>query len=255
MVTPLETHKVVELSAVSFTYPRATRPALLVESFAMAKGERVFLMGPSGMGKTTLLGVIAGVNVPQRGEVKVLGQDLRLMSSSARDAFRGKNIGYIFQLFNLIPYLNVIENVLIQQDLFGLRSPALMRRAEFLLDHLGLLTERETPVTELSVGQQQRVAAARALVGQPALVIADEPTSALDVQMRGAFLDALFSLCREENSALLFVSHDPGLQSHFDRVVSLPDLNRALQQQTASRSGTTGSQSGSGPSTENQQRV
>jgi putative ABC transport system ATP-binding protein len=222
-------NKVVELRDVSFTYPRALKPALLVEEFSMNSGERVFLMGPSGMGKTTLLGIIAGVNVPQKGEVKVMGSDLRMLAPSARDTFRGKNIGYIFQLFNLIPYLNVFDNVLIQSDLFSTRSPELCKRAEFLLDHLGLHSEMHKPVTELSVGQQQRVAAARALVGKPAVVIADEPTSALDVQMRGAFLDALFSLCNEEKSALLFVSHDPGLQNHFDRVVLLQDLNRALQ--------------------------
>jgi putative ABC transport system ATP-binding protein len=218
---------VVDLQDVSFKYPGARRPALVVSSFAMSNGEKIFLRGPSGTGKTTMLGIVAGLHRPQKGRVKILGQDLAQMSHSARDGFRGKHIGYIFQMFNLIPYLNVLDNVLVQSDLFSRRTPELIRRAEAMLERLGLAGERGRSVTELSVGQQQRVAAARALVTHPELVIADEPTSALDTDLRASFLEVLFQLCAEEKSALLFVSHDATLQAHFDRVVELASINSA----------------------------
>jgi putative ABC transport system ATP-binding protein len=220
--------RVVGLTDVSFTYPGARNPALIIDDFSVHAGERVFLRGPSGMGKTTLLGVVAGIHRPQRGVVKILGEDLAQMSHSARDTFRGLHIGYIFQMFNLIPYLNVWDNVLIQCDLFGKRDQEHIARAGTLLEKLGLSALRKRSVTELSVGQQQRVAAARALVSHPALVIADEPTSALDFELRSAFLDALFKLCADEKTALLFVSHDPSLHSYFDTVVELAAINRAV---------------------------
>ena len=218
---------VVALQDVVFAYPGAARPALSVARFVIHPGEKVFLRGPSGTGKTTLLGIVAGIHTPQRGRVSVLGQDLTKMPHSARDGFRGRHIGYIFQMFNLIPYLNVWDNVLIQCDLLGRRTSERLGRAEALLEHLGLADERWRAVTELSVGQQQRVAAARALVLQPELVIADEPTSALDTELRAAFLEALFDLCSENRSALLFVSHDPALHEHFDTVIELSAINSA----------------------------
>lgn len=201
-------------------------PELIVES-----GERVFLYGPSGSGKTTLLGLIAGVLRPPAGSLEVLGRDLGALSSPARDRFRAAHIGYVFQMFNLIPYLNVRDNIALPVRITAERR----KRIEGSLDdavasaaeHLGIGDLLDERVTRLSVGQQQRVAAARAILGSPELIIADEPTSSLDADRRHAFLELLFSNVLEAGSTLLFVSHDLGLADHFDRSLSLPELNRA----------------------------
>jgi putative ABC transport system ATP-binding protein len=194
----------------------------------------VFLRGPSGSGKSTLLGLIGGVLVPCSGKILLLGSELGSMGASARDRFRGEHLGFIFQMFNLIPYLSVRANVLLPLDF----SPARRLRisgcdasaeAERLLGALGLqggdILNR--PVTDLSIGQQQRVAAARALIGMPSIVIADEPTSALDTDARTDFLRLLMNECKAAGATLLFVSHDASLARLFDRSLSMSDLNAA----------------------------
>ncbi len=214
------------------------REILRLSEFTIAAEERLFLHGPSGSGKTTLLGLIAGVLSPSQGRVSILAQDLALLPPHSRDAFRGSHIGYLFQLFNLIPYLSVLENITLPCRLHELRrsrighaspgtSPTIAGEARRLAERLELGDYLATPVTELSVGQQQRVAAARALIGSPELVIADEPTSALDTDLRDRFLELLFECCAEAKATLLFVSHDLSLGARFDRVLSLPTLNRA----------------------------
>ncbi|MEM6456504.1 MAG: ATP-binding cassette domain-containing protein [Acidobacteriota bacterium] len=193
-------------------------------------GARIFLYGPSGSGKTTLLSVLAGVLPARSGQVEVLGTDLSGLTPAARDRFRGAEIGYIFQQFNLIPYLSVRENIVLPCRLNPARrarlgdaaSPADAAAALAEALDIGELLDR--PVTALSVGQQQRVAAARALIGRPALVIADEPTSSLDADRRARFLELLFARCAEHESALLFVSHDRALADHFDRALDLASL-------------------------------
>ncbi|MEQ9363671.1 MAG: ATP-binding cassette domain-containing protein, partial [Leptospirales bacterium] len=178
----------IEIENLVFQYGgEAGAPVVLdVPEFTVARGERVFLFGPSGSGKTTLLGLLGGVlEIPGDGRVRVLGQDLGAMSSAARDAFRGGHMGYIFQMFNLIPYLTVLENIVLPCRLNPVRRARLGGRDETkvaaeLADHLGIADYIHESVTRLSVGQQQRVAAARALIGDPKLIIADEPTSALD---------------------------------------------------------------------------
>jgi putative ABC transport system ATP-binding protein len=190
------------------------------------------LFGPSGSGKTTLLGLLAGVLAGYTGSVEVLGQDMAKLRGSARDAFRGTHIGYIFQQFNLIPYLTVRENI----TLPGRLQPARGKQAgdvTAVAQRLGIASLLERGVTELSVGQQQRVAAARALLGGPELLIADEPTSALDFDHRERFLELLFENCALTNSTLLFVSHDRSLAGKFDRQLSLVDFNRAQRQEPA----------------------
>lgn len=223
----------IEVLDVEFAWPG--KPLLLaIERFVVARGERVFLRGPSGSGKSTLLGLVGGVLVPRRGSVRLLGTDLTRLSAGARDRFRGEQLGFVFQMFNLIPYLSVLENVVLPSRF----SPERARRipggdaqaeATRLLGALGLadpdLLSRD--VTELSIGQQQRVAAARALLGRPGVIVADEPTSALDHDSREGFLQLLMDECRQQGATLLFVSHDTSLGPLFDRVVSLPDLNRA----------------------------
>jgi putative ABC transport system ATP-binding protein len=219
----------VRIEDLAFAY-RAGRPVLSIERLDVRRGERLFVYGPSGSGKTTLLGLLAGVLRADRGLVDVLGQDLTRMSGPRRDAFRAEHIGYIFQMFNLIPYLSVTENITLPCRVSAPRRARLRdgspdAEAARLMEHLGIAALADQRVTELSVGQQQRVAAARALIGAPALVIADEPTSALDTNRREAFLQLLFESCDEAGATLIFVSHDQTLMPLFTRDVSLPDIN------------------------------
>jgi len=216
---------------VRFSY--AGGPEVLhIPEFRVERGHHAFLYGPSGSGKTTLLGLIAGVLEVQEGSLEVLGQDLRKLSPARRDAFRSANLGYIFQLFNLISYLSVEENIMLPCQVSVERRSRLngmdMRlEAKRLATHLGLEPCLRRNVLQLSVGQQQRVAAARAMIGAPALMIADEPTSALDYNHRGRFLDLLFERCNATGTTLLFVSHDQTLMSRFDRQVALSAINLA----------------------------
>ena len=225
----------IELHGLSFAWPG--QPALLdIPAFTLQAGESLFLKGPSGSGKTTLLGLLGGVHLPASGSVRLLGQDLGELGQAARDRFRVDHTGYIFQQFNLLPFLSVRENVelpchfsRLRAQRAGARHGSIGEAASHLLAHLGLsdpaLLGRRADT--LSIGQQQRVAAARALIGQPELVIADEPTSALDYDAREAFIRLLFAECREAGASLLFVSHDQSLASLFDRNLSLAELNRA----------------------------
>ncbi|ERO63406.1 hypothetical protein P308_29290 [Pseudomonas piscis] len=290
----------IELSDLGFNWPG--QPQLLdIPAFALQTGETLFLKGPSGSGKTTLLGLLGGVQKPTQGSIRLLGQELGELSAGARDRFRVDHTGYIFQQFNLLPFLSVRENVELPCHFSKLRASRAVQRhgsvdqaAATLLAHLGLkdpdllgrradslsigqqqrvaaaraligqpeLVIADEPTSRavqrhgsvdqaaatllahlglkdpdllgrradsLSIGQQQRVAAARALIGQPELVIADEPTSALDQDAREAFIQLLFSECREAGASLLFVSHDQSLAPLFDRHLSLAELNRAAK--------------------------
>lgn len=223
----------VEIADLKFAY-RAGKPVLDIPSLVVHRGRRVFLYGPSGSGKTTLLGILAGVQSAQSGSVRVLGQDLGRLTSAGRDEFRAVHIGYIFQMFNLIPYLSVMENITLPCRMNSRRRARAERSGESLTDAARRIASRleissllDSSVIELSVGQQQRVAAARSILGSPELVIADEPTSALDHDRRERFLELLFESCAEAGSTLIFVSHDRTLQPMFDEAVSLPDVNRA----------------------------
>ena len=216
---------------------RPDRPWVLdIPAFALAAGERLFLAGPSGSGKSTLLALIAGIHRTTEGRVAVFGADLTSLSGSARDRLRADRLGVIFQMFNLLPYLSVLENVMLPCRFSAARraraiapTGSVVAEARRLLTHLGLDNPslEGRPAAELSVGQQQRVAAARALIGRPELIIADEPTSALDADRRLDFVELLRHECASAGAALLFVSHDRALASHFDRVAELPALNAA----------------------------
>ncbi|MBL0169261.1 MAG: ABC transporter ATP-binding protein [Gemmatimonadaceae bacterium] len=221
----------VELSALRFAY-RTGRDVLSIDQLVIDRGDTVFLHGPSGSGKTTLLGILAGVLQASSGHVKVLGADFATLSSGARDAFRARHLGYVFQMFNLIPYLSVRENILLPIRLDAHRRAKLgsVTFAAAVHDIAGQLDIRElldSPIAELSVGQQQRVAAARALIGHPEVIIADEPTSALDTDRREQFLQLLFASCRAAGATLIFVSHDHTLMPLFSRTVELTEINRA----------------------------
>ena len=203
-----------------------------IPELTLERGTRAFLFGPSGSGKTTLLGVLAGVLEANEGEVRVLGEDLASLSGAKRDAFRAEHIGYVFQMFNLIPYLSVLDNIALPARMDAKRRARLdgadvKDAAALLADHLHIGDLLKKPVTELSVGQQQRVAACRALIGAPELIVADEPTSSLDFDRREAFLRLLFQECERAGSTLVFVSHDRTLEGMFSRTISLPDINKA----------------------------
>jgi putative ABC transport system ATP-binding protein len=221
----------VALRDVRFAY-RAGRDVLDIPALEIARGDRVFLHGPSGSGKTTLLGLLAGVLVPTAGRVDVLGTDLGRLGGGARDRFRAEHLGYVFQMFNLIPYLSVVENITLPCRLSAARrarlgGTPLDAAARAVAERLAIGDLLREPVTALSVGQQQRVAAARALLGAPELVVCDEPTSALDADRRERFLELLFGSCEAAGSTLVFVSHDLSLASLFSRTVALGEVNRA----------------------------
>lgn len=216
----------IRVSELRFTYaadaPHSARPDLLqIPHFEVRRGERVFLEGASGGGKSTLLALLAGVILPQAGQVEVLGQNLGALRPSERDRFRGRELGFIFQLFNLLPYLTVVDNIALPCWLHPERRARLTgsprETASTLATRLGLAPWLEARPTELSVGQQQRAAIARALIGRPGIILADEPTSALDPQSREAFLDLLFEHAAEVEASVVVVSHDPQLAPRFDR--------------------------------------
>ena len=244
----------IVLDGLQFRWPGQSALCLDIPRLEIAAGEAVFLHGPSGSGKSTLLGILGGVAVPQAGRVNVLGNELTAMSSRARDRLRAAHIGFLFQQFNLLPWLSAIDNVLLPCT-FSVERKAraslrhrLRDEAERLLTQLDLtMSHWLKPAAELSVGQQQRVAAARALIGRPELVIADEPTSALDAERQQIFIDLLLrevgqrssvgdvalhgeiSASRSARTALVFVSHDQRRASHFDRTIDLHTINLAVQ--------------------------
>ena len=214
--------------------------ALSVQHLLIEQGERIFLQGPSGSGKSTLLGVIAGVFEPKSGEATILEHPFHTMKAAARDRVRADAMGVIFQQFNLVPYLTLVENVLLpcrfsttRAATVGTSEKQRKNRARDLLERLGLDEQARSnrAAAELSTGQQQRVAAARALIGSPSLVIADEPTSALDTDTRNAFIDTL--LTEAQHAAVLFVSHDASLSGHFDRLITMDEINFAQDRPAA----------------------
>lgn len=232
---PTATVDVVELAGVRFSWHAAAAPILAIDSLRVARGERLLLRGPSGSGKSTLLSLLAGVLTARSGSVRVLGQELGAFTGATRDSFRADHIGIIFQMFNLIPYLSVQENVCLPCAFSSRRrercersGTGVVETAAQLLEHLGMGGDEvlRRQAAELSVGQQQRVAAARALIGAPEIVLADEPTSSLDSDRRAAFLELLFRECARERTTLIFVTHDEALVPRFDRAVEFAQLNR-----------------------------
>lgn len=222
----------VHLQDVTFSYER-TAPLLQIDELQIDEGERVFLYGPSGSGKTTLLGIVAGVLRANTGKVNVLGKELRRMSPSARDRHRGAEMGFIFQSFNLIPYLSVRENIALPCHVHAKRmkritASTLDGEISRIAGRLDLDAFLHKPVTKLSTGQQQRVAIARAVIGAPRLVIADEPTSSLDRDRQESFLRLLIEVCDEARSTLIFVSHDSSLMSRFERHISVSEINQVV---------------------------
>lgn len=219
---------VLSVKDVRYSWPGRATFDLSVPDFSIATGEKVLLLGESGSGKSTLLSLICGTLAPKQGAISVSGVDLTELSASQRDRFRAENIGVIFQQFNLLPFGSVIDNILLPLRFAPKRRARvedLKAAAAELCEALGLPREiLSASANTLSVGQQQRVAVARSMIGQPPLIIADEPTSALDEESRDAFLGLMFDQIASNGSTLLMVSHDPRLADHFDRVERLKEI-------------------------------
>src|SRR5262245_136855 len=232
-----ETPDVIRMPGVRFAWPGRDAFSLAIDTFSLPAAKRILLIGPSGSGKSTFLSLICGILSAQVGEIEVLGTDITKLPASARDGFRAEHFGIIFQIFNLLPYGTVIDNVLLPLSFAPRRrtrataSGKAEQEAVRLLTRLGLeprLT-RGPAAASLSVGQQQRVAAARALIGSPELIVADEPTSALDRNRQAAFLELLFTQVTEAGATLIMVSHDETLAGRFDEVMRLDTIAIAGQ--------------------------
>ena len=223
--------------AKSFASPDGERSLIVdIPAFTLAPGEQVAVRGSSGSGKTTLLNLIAGILTADRGRILLDGQDVGALPESRRDRLRATTIGYVFQNFNLLQGYSALENVMLGM-LFG---PGIDReRARALLERVGLGHRLHYRPAHMSIGQQQRVAVARALANHPKLVLADEPTGNLDQRHAGEALALIREVCREQNAALLLVSHDPAILSAFDRVEDLAQLNRAADSRPSTEPGVT----------------
>jgi putative ABC transport system ATP-binding protein len=219
---------VIDLSHVLFYYPdKPDLPILNIPSWSVSAGEHVFLFGPSGCGKSTLLTILSGLLSVSSGHINVLEHSLDKMTNRQRDRFRANHIGYVSQQFNLIPYLDAVDNIRLASHFSKRKKSSLLHNEiKELLTTLNMPEyDWYKPIRNLSIGQQQRVGIARALINKPALLIADEPTSALDQTNRDAFMALLMSIVADNNITLLFVSHDMGLSHYFSRVESLSHIN------------------------------
>ncbi|QBF81702.1 ABC transporter ATP-binding protein [Shewanella maritima] len=214
----------INIQDLSYRYKQANSPQFHIPQWQVPQGQSVFLHGDSGTGKSTLLNLLSGVLTPQSGSIEIMGQALTTMKASQRDKFRANHIGVVFQTFNLIPYLTVLENIKLAHY-FADNKGDISAKASELVEALklpaGVLT---TPVSQLSIGQQQRVAIVRALINSPDVLLVDEPTSALDASARDAFLTLLVEMTKSSNTCLIFVSHDSALQDYFDVKTDIKSL-------------------------------
>ena len=219
---------IIELRNVQFRWSGQSSFAIAVPDFTVHKGETVLLLGSSGSGKSTLLSLICGTILANTGHVSVDGTDLKTLSGWSRDRFRADHIGIVFQQFNLLPFGTVLDNILLPLQFAPKRRhrcTAPKQTAMDLCKSLALPQEIAlSKASNLSVGQQQRVAVARALIGEPPILIADEPTSSLDETAQSSFLNLMFDQVASLGSTLVMVSHDPRLGQRFDRVVQMDDI-------------------------------
>lgn len=219
----MTTEYAIKFDKLQFCW-QADTPAININQWEVKAGNRVFLQGSSGSGKSTLLNLIAGLLTASTGSLQVLGKELTALSSYQRDQFRARHIGVIFQQFNLIPYLSVSDNIKLGAQFTN--KQAIDTSLETLCEQLQLATDLlNRPASKLSIGQQQRVAVARALYNQPEIIIADEPTSALDSDNRDQFIELLLEHSRTSQATVLFVSHDNSLAHHFDEQIHIQDIN------------------------------
>jgi len=219
----------IEVSNLQFSYAKESATIIDIASWQVYQGEHVFLSGPSGSGKSTLLNLLCGTLTPTQGSIALLEQPFSSLSNRQRDKFRARNIGVVFQQFNLIPYLSVAQNInaaayFASADTSKKDNDA---KVHHLLDRLQLPSHvLHAKADALSIGQQQRVAIARALINDPQLLVVDEPTSALDTDARDSFMSLLKEVAAQ--STMIFVSHDKAMESYFDRHCSIGEINQNL---------------------------
>ena len=216
----------ISLSHLGYSYPGDQYPVLNIPAWRVERNEHVFLQGESGSGKSTLLSLLAGLSIPTQGSLQILGDDIAKQSTRQRDRFRAAHLGVVFQQFNLIPYLSALDNILLAARFGSATTAGARQRAMTLLERMNLQsTLHHRPASQMSIGQQQRVAIVRALINNPSLLLVDEPTSALDHANRDAFLALLFDVLSDQECAMVFVSHDPTLGASFDTQVKISELN------------------------------
>ena len=219
---------IINIDSVRFYWSKKSNFKIFVPNLEIKKGEKVLLLGESGSGKTTLLSLMCGFLNPLSGNISINGNTINQLSSKTRDEYRADNIGIIFQQFNLLPYANVVDNVLLPLYFSKVRSSNVSNKKEKVIELFKQLRLPDDIVqfraSSLSMGQQQRVAVARALIGNPSLIIADEPTSSLDADAQKIFLNLMFEQISENNSTLLMVSHDKSLSNQFDRLIDINEI-------------------------------
>lgn len=219
---------IIKIDTVKFYWSKKSNFKIFVPNLEIKKGEKVLLLGESGSGKTTILSLICGFLNPLSGNIFINGKTINQLSSKTKDEYRADNIGIIFQQFNLLPYANVVDNVLLPLYFSKVRSNNVPNKREKVTELFKQLRLPDDIIqfkaSSLSMGQQQRVAVARALIGNPSLIIADEPTSSLDADAQKIFLDLMFEQISENNSTLLMVSHDRSLSGQFDRLIDINEI-------------------------------
>jgi putative ABC transport system ATP-binding protein len=227
----------IRLDRISKSFMEAGRERVVLHevSAAFDPGEFVVLIGKSGSGKSTLLNLVSGIDMPSGGEVWVAGQALTRLAERERTLFRRKQIGFIFQFYNLVPTLTVLENLLLPLELNGRTAPRDRAHALDLLDQVGLAERRDAYPDRLSGGEQQRIAVARALVHDPLLVLADEPTGTLDAETGAQVLDLIDSLTRRAGKSLLMVTHSPDVVGLADRVFRITEGHLVEEPLTVTR--------------------
>ncbi|MFT7004727.1 MAG: putative ABC transport system ATP-binding protein [Sulfurimonas sp.] len=224
---------IININSCNFKYPNSKDNIIHIDSLSIKSGEHIFLRGKSGIGKSTFLNLLTGVLEPQSGNIEVLGVDLTTLNARQKDRFRGDNFGIVFQQFNLLPYLSVEENLSLVSKFSKQKSQNiqdLTKEIDAILEAVEIPNEMKyKKAMQLSVGEQQRVSLARALLGKPKIIIADEPTSALDKETKEKFMKLLFKQVEAQKSTLIFVSHDIELTPYFKSVYDFNEINRSAE--------------------------